>query len=68
MPDRVSIDRKEFQAFVAENQELVQRNQKLLEKLGDLRNLNKDLEENKNARREVLSRCSPWETLQSLTK
>jgi predicted nuclease with TOPRIM domain len=51
MPDRVSIDRKEFQAFVAENRELVQRYQKLLdyqkllEKLDDLRNLNKDLEE-----------------------
>lgn len=45
MSDRVSIDRKEFQAFVAENQELVQRYQKLLEKLDDLRNLNKDLEE-----------------------
>lgn len=45
MPDRVSIDRKEFQAFVAENQELVQRYQKLLEKVDSIRNLNKDLEE-----------------------
>lgn len=45
MVDRVSIDRKEFQAFVAENQELVQRYQKQLEQLGSLRSLNKDLEE-----------------------
>ena len=41
MPDRISIDRKEFQAFVAENQELVQRYQKLLDNLSSL---NKDLE------------------------
>lgn len=45
MSDRVSVDRKEFQAFLAENQELVERYQKLLDKLGSLRNLNKDLEE-----------------------
>ncbi len=44
MPDRISIDRKEFQAFVAENQELVQRYQKLLDNLSSLRSLNKDLE------------------------
>ena len=31
MSDRVSVDRKEFQAFVAENQELVKRYQELLE-------------------------------------
>jgi predicted nucleic acid-binding Zn-ribbon protein len=45
MSDRVSIDRKEFQAFVAENQELVNRYQELLDKLNSLREINKDLQE-----------------------
>lgn len=45
MPDRVSVGRQEFQAFLAENQELVERYQKLLDKLGSLRKLNMDLEE-----------------------
>jgi len=44
MSDRVSIDRQEFQAFVAENQELVRRYQELLEKVGSLRAINKDLQ------------------------
>ena len=43
--DRVSVDRKMFQAFVAENQELVKRYQELLGKLNSLRNINKDLQE-----------------------
>jgi predicted nucleic acid-binding Zn-ribbon protein len=46
MSDRVSVDRKEFQAFVAENQELVKRYQELLDKLNSLREINKDLQEN----------------------
>jgi predicted nucleic acid-binding Zn-ribbon protein len=45
MSDRVSVDRKEFQAFVAENQELVNRYQELLDKLNSLREINKDLQE-----------------------
>jgi predicted nucleic acid-binding Zn-ribbon protein len=45
MSDRVSVDRKEFQAFVAENQELVKRYQELLDKLNSLREINKDLQE-----------------------
>lgn len=45
MSDRVSIDRKEFQAFVAENQELVKRYQELLDKLNSLREINKNLQE-----------------------
>lgn len=44
MSDRVSVDRKEFQAFVAENQELVKRYQELLDKLNSLREINKDLQ------------------------
>jgi len=43
--DRVSVDRREFQAFLAENKELVDRYQGLLDKLGTLRKLNKDLED-----------------------
>jgi predicted nucleic acid-binding Zn-ribbon protein len=45
MSDRVSVDRKEFQAFVAENQELVKRYQELLDELNSLREINKDLQE-----------------------
>ncbi len=45
MPNRVSVDRQEFQAFLAENQELVERYQKVLDKLGSLRMLNTELEE-----------------------
>jgi predicted nucleic acid-binding Zn-ribbon protein len=45
MSDRVSVDRKEFQAFVAENQELVKRYQELLDKLNSLREINKDVQE-----------------------
>jgi predicted nucleic acid-binding Zn-ribbon protein len=45
MSDRVSVDRKEFQAFVAENKELVKRYQELLDKLNSLREINKDLQE-----------------------
>ena len=45
IPDRVSLDRQKYETFVAENQELVQRYQKLLETLESLARLNKDLEE-----------------------
>jgi predicted nucleic acid-binding Zn-ribbon protein len=45
MADRVSVDRKEFQAFLADNTELIERYQRLLEKLAGLHKLNKDLEE-----------------------
>jgi len=45
MADRVSVNRQELQAFLAENDELVERYQELLEKLGTLRKLNEDLEQ-----------------------
>jgi predicted nucleic acid-binding Zn-ribbon protein len=45
MPDRVSIDRQEFQAFVAQNQELVKRYQELLDKLNSFRDINKGLQD-----------------------
>ena len=45
MQDRFSIDREEFQDFLAENKRLVERYKKLLDELGRLRNLNEDLEE-----------------------
>ncbi len=44
MPDRVSIDREEFQGFLSENKRLVERYQKLLDELDRLRDLNEDLE------------------------
>lgn len=45
MQDRFSIDREEFQDFLAENKRLVERYKKLLDELDRLRNLNEDLEE-----------------------
>ena len=45
MADRVSVNRQELHAFLPENNELVKRYQKLLERLGTLRKLNEDLEE-----------------------
>ena len=45
MSDRVSVDSREFQAFLADNSELVERYKKLLDTLSSLRKMNKDLEE-----------------------
>ncbi len=42
---RVSIDRQEFDAFLVENQHLVERLEKLLQKVDALKSLNKSLEE-----------------------
>ncbi len=44
-PSRVSIDRQEFEAFLAENRELVERFESLLKKIDSLEKLNKSLEE-----------------------
>ncbi len=45
MSARISVDRQEFQAFLAQNQELLERYQKLVNQLDGLRKLNKDLDE-----------------------
>jgi len=55
MSDRISVDKQEFQAFLAENHELIKRYQELLDKLGSLRKLNKDLEEKLHLAEEKLN-------------
>ncbi len=42
--DRVSINRQEFEAFMVENQQLVERCEKLLVKVDSLSKVNKNLE------------------------
>jgi len=42
--DRVSVDRKEFEAFIEENQQLVERYEKMVEKVAELTKLKEDLE------------------------
>ncbi len=42
---RVSIDRQEFDAFLVENEHLVERLEKLLQEVDALKSLNKSLEE-----------------------
>lgn len=42
--DRVTINQSEFEAFIAENQQLVERCERLLKKVDEFSKLNKDLE------------------------
>jgi coenzyme F420-reducing hydrogenase alpha subunit len=53
-PSRFSIDRQEFEAFLAENQQLVERLEKLFEKMDALESLNKSLEEKLRAKEQKL--------------
>ena len=43
MSDRVTVERKEFEGFLAENQKLLDRSQTLMEKIDQLENENKQL-------------------------
>jgi len=43
MSERVTINRKEFEAFLTENQALIERSQKLVEKIDTLERLNRQL-------------------------
>lgn len=45
MSDPVSVDRKELQALLADNKELVERFQELLGKMSSLRKANEELQE-----------------------
>jgi len=42
-PDQISVSRKEFDAFLAENQELVERCERLIEKVDSLTKTSRDL-------------------------
>jgi DNA anti-recombination protein RmuC len=55
MPDRIPLDRAEFEAFLAENRALVERSLKLLERIDTLEKLNKQLEEELKKTKERLS-------------
>ncbi|HKM51069.1 MAG TPA: hypothetical protein VJZ75_07820 [Candidatus Bathyarchaeia archaeon] len=43
MSERVTISRKEFEAFLSENQALIERSQKLVETIDTLERLNRQL-------------------------
>jgi cell division septum initiation protein DivIVA len=43
MPDRITLDRKEFESFLADNQALVDNSQKLMKKIDELDKVNRQL-------------------------
>jgi predicted nucleic acid-binding Zn-ribbon protein len=43
MPDRITLDRKEFESFLADNQALVDNSQKLVKKIDELEKANRQL-------------------------
>jgi predicted nucleic acid-binding Zn-ribbon protein len=45
MPDLISLDRKEFEAFLTDYQAFVERSQKILDKIDRLQKANKDLQD-----------------------
>jgi predicted nucleic acid-binding Zn-ribbon protein len=45
MSERISVDTKEFKAFLAENQQLIERYGKLVDRVHLLNKLNRELEE-----------------------
>jgi predicted nucleic acid-binding Zn-ribbon protein len=45
MPERISLDKADFEAFLAENQTLVERSAKILERVDNLERLNRELED-----------------------
>jgi predicted nucleic acid-binding Zn-ribbon protein len=52
MSERVTVNRKEFDAFLAENQAIVERTQKLIEKIDSLNAANKQLRDELQASKE----------------
>lgn len=52
MSERVTVNRKEFEAFLAENQAIVERTQKLIEKIDSLNAINKQLRDELQALKE----------------
>ena len=55
MSERVTVDRKEFEAFLSDNQALLERSQKLLERIDALERMNKQLRDDLKASNERLS-------------
>ncbi len=54
MSERVTISRKEFEAFLSENQALVERSQKLAETIDTLERLNRQLRDELQTSKEKL--------------
>jgi hypothetical protein len=54
MSERVTVDRKEFEAFLSDNQALLERSQKLLERIDALEMINRQLRDELKASKEKL--------------
>jgi predicted nucleic acid-binding Zn-ribbon protein len=54
MSERVTVDRKEFEAFLSDNQALLERSQKLIEKIDSLEKMDRQLREELKASKEKL--------------
>jgi len=52
MSERVTVDRKEFEAFLSDNQALLERSQKLIERIDALEKMNKQLRDELKASKE----------------
>jgi len=51
MPDRITLDRKEFESFLADNQTLVDNSQQLMKRVDELEKANRQLTEELQASR-----------------
>jgi predicted nucleic acid-binding Zn-ribbon protein len=54
LSERITLNRKEFEAFLAENQTLLERSEKLVETIAALENANKQLRQELQAANESL--------------
>ena len=49
MSERITVDRKEFEAFLADNQSLMDRCQQLVKRIDELEKVSKQLQEDREA-------------------
>ena len=54
MSERVTVDRKEFEAFLSDNQALLERSQKLIERIDALEKINRQLRDELKTSKEKL--------------
>ena len=54
MSERVTVDRKEFEAFLSDNQALLERSQKLIERIDALEKINRQLRDELRTSKEKL--------------
>ena len=55
MSERVTVDRKEFEAFLSDNQALLERSQKLIERIDTLEKMVRQLRDELKASKEKLA-------------